>query len=58
MKCFKQKLVIISPLLLLKVALIFHLTLLRSMKLNRGNKLVEKVQSMSKEDSDEESTIN
>ncbi|WP_017381208.1 YhgE/Pip domain-containing protein [Paenisporosarcina sp. TG-14] len=82
MKFFKQKLVVLSPLLVLTVALIFSLTLVPSInptlknmpiaivnedegveipkqgKLNMGNVLVEKVQSMSKEDSNEEPIIN
>jgi len=82
MKFFKQKLVILSPLLVLTVALIFSLTLVPSINptpknmpiaivnedkgveipkqgtLNMGNVLVEKVQSMSREDSNEEAVIN
>ncbi|WP_456276154.1 YhgE/Pip domain-containing protein [Bacillus sp. AK128] len=82
MKFFKQKLVVLSPLLVLTVALIFSLTLVPSInptpknmpiaivnedegveipkqgKMNMGNALVEKVQSMSRENSNEETIIN
>ncbi|MBM7660375.1 YhgE/Pip-like protein [Bacillus mesophilus] len=82
MKFFKQKLVVLSPLLVLTVALIFSLTLVPSInptpknmpiaivnedegveipkqgKMNMGNALVEKVQAISREDSNEETIIN